>query len=167
VSTLIICGRGSEADADGLGVGVGNRDGDAVGDGDGDAVGDGDGDAVGDGDGDADAVGDLAAADVADGELPRPADVAGALTVTTTGMISGAGFGPGEARVAGERDAAGREGCVAVGLGTNCAAVECRAALPGGRLNTTDAARTPATAPAAVNGRRQRRREMRWGELAG
>jgi hypothetical protein len=91
VPTLVICGKGGEVDTDGLGVGDGEAVGDAVGDAVAEAVEDADaaGDLV--------AVGDLAALAVADGEPPRPADVAGEVTVTTAGRMFGTGSGPGEA----------------------------------------------------------------------
>jgi hypothetical protein len=150
VPTLVICGKGGEVDTDGLGVG------------DGEAVGDAVAEAVGDADaaGDLVAVGDLAALAVADGEPPRPADVAGEVTVTTAGRMFGTGSGPGEAGATGVPDAVGPEGRVAVAVGAKCAADEC-GGRPGVRLSTTDAATmdtatTPAVIPAAVIGRHQR-----------
>ena len=126
---------------------------------DADGLGDGDGEAVGD----AGAAGDFVAVAVADGV--RPADVAGEATVTTTGTMAGAGSGPGEAGDSAEPDAADlvpeTTGRIAVALGTACAADECLAAPGGARVNTTDAARTLAVAPAAASGRHRRRDETR------
>jgi hypothetical protein len=167
VSTLVICGRGGEIDTDGLGVG----DGEAVGDAVAEAVGDAVVEAVGDAVWDADADGGLAVPAVADGESPRPAEVAGEVTVTTAGRIFGTGSGAGEAGATGVPDPADCEGRVAVAAGAKCAADEC-GGRPGVRLNTTDAATidaatTPAAIPAAVIGRHQRRGERAWpGEAA-
>ncbi len=136
VPALVICGGSGEGDD------RGEVDGDGLGDGDGEAV------------GDAGVAGDFVAVAVADGV--RPTDVAGEVTVTTTGTMAGAGSGPGEAGASAEPDAADlvpeTTGRVAAALGAACIADECRAAPPAARLNTTDAARTVAVAPAAASG---------------